>query len=347
MSSEPDRDHSPDRDQSIDQLLRMSLRGRTQLPANHPCLDAETLAAWVDRTLTGDVLATAEQHLSMCAACQAAVATIVRITPEAPQPEKHWARGWRLEWLVPLTAAATAVALWFALPETGPRPPAEPLTDTPSATMSAPATTRPQVNTEAVEAGTRAKREAQGPGAPVPQTRERLEARQDAGPETPPGAQAAAAPSQNSAELRRGSPAEADSRAAVQAPATLAERVGIAGAAATADVASPATGERWRPGPGGALSYSADGGARWEPLATGTTSDLLAGNAPRAGVCWVVGRDGVVLLVMGGRIQRRPFPELIDLAAVTAQDSRRATVTASDGRRFRSDDGGASWQIEP
>jgi photosystem II stability/assembly factor-like uncharacterized protein len=62
-------------------------------------------------------------------------------------------------------------------------------------------------------------------------------------------------------------------------------------------------------------------------------------------VCWLVGSAGTVLLATDGeRWEPRPFPERIDLVAVEARDALHATVTARDGRRFVTDDGGATWR---
>jgi photosystem II stability/assembly factor-like uncharacterized protein len=59
----------------------------------------------------------------------------------------------------------------------------------------------------------------------------------------------------------------------------------------------------------------------------------------------VVGRSGTVLLTTDGRQWRRiVFPIATDLAAVQAVDARAATVTAADGRRFRTVDGGVTWE---
>jgi photosystem II stability/assembly factor-like uncharacterized protein len=61
-------------------------------------------------------------------------------------------------------------------------------------------------------------------------------------------------------------------------------------------------------------------------------------------VCWLVGRAGTVLLSTDGRSwQRLAFPEAVNLVSVTATDTKTATVTASDGRRFSTTDGGVTW----
>ena len=51
----------------------------------------------------------------------------------------------------------------------------------------------------------------------------------------------------------------------------------------------------------------------------------------------------MLLSVDGTTWQLRPFPEKIDLVAVQATDAKTATVTTSDGRRFSTTDGGATW----
>jgi photosystem II stability/assembly factor-like uncharacterized protein len=110
-------------------------------------------------------------------------------------------------------------------------------------------------------------------------------------------------------------------------------------------VASPGTAFRWRIGPAGAVEYSTDSGITWESRPTGVDADLLAGASPSGTVCWVVGRAGTVLLTTDGRQWRRvAFPAAMDLTAVQATDARTATVTASDGRRFRTADGGGTWE---
>jgi photosystem II stability/assembly factor-like uncharacterized protein len=101
---------------------------------------------------------------------------------------------------------------------------------------------------------------------------------------------------------------------------------------------------RWRIGRGGLIQRSADRGATWEVLPTGVVADLLAGISSSPSVCWVVGRAGTVLRAIDGRrFDRVPFPEIVDLAAVRASDARTAVVTTTDGREFRTADGGATW----
>lgn len=80
--------------------------------------------------------------------------------------------------------------------------------------------------------------------------------------------------------------------------------------------------------------------------ACGVTADLTAGHALSPSVCWIVGKAGIVLLTTDGEAWvSRPLPEPVDLTAVEAVDTLTATVTAADGRRFVTTDGGITWRV--
>jgi hypothetical protein len=101
----------------------------------------------------------------------------------------------------------------------------------------------------------------------------------------------------------------------------------------------------WRMTPGGVIARSTDG-AHWRPLNSGTTNDLVAGAAPSAEICWVVGRGGTVLRTTDGeQWQAIASPTDADLVSVVASDELSATVLASDGRQFTTHDGGLSWRL--
>lgn len=121
-------------------------------------------------------------------------------------------------------------------------------------------------------------------------------------------------------------------------------QVGQTRAPATLDVASPDGRERWRVR-GAIVEHTQDDGRSWEirSLAGGATA--LAGASPARGVCWLVGPAGTVLLTTdGSRWTRVSAPAVIDLVLVEARDARTATVTARDGRRFTTSDGGVTWR---
>ncbi|HKF68917.1 MAG TPA: zf-HC2 domain-containing protein, partial [Vicinamibacterales bacterium] len=55
-------------------------------PASSTCLDADTLAAWFDGTLSKSERKMAESHLSTCARCQAVLAATARTSVPPPAP---------------------------------------------------------------------------------------------------------------------------------------------------------------------------------------------------------------------------------------------------------------------
>ena len=78
----------------------------------------------------------------------------------------------------------------------------------------------------------------------------------------------------------------------------------------------------------------------------GIAAELTAGVAPATTVCWLVGRNGAVLLTTDGQTWRRlPFPEITDLSAVRTVDAggHVASVSTTDGRTFVTTDAGATW----
>ena len=80
------------------------------------CPDAETLAAWADGGLTTQAAAAVDLHASNCSRCMAVLAAIERSAPPALAPHA-WTPARLFRWLVPLTAAATAIAIWVAVPD--------------------------------------------------------------------------------------------------------------------------------------------------------------------------------------------------------------------------------------
>ena len=102
------------RNQSVERLLRQSFKA-PQHGTTDSCLDAETIAAWMDGGLSGAALEIAQSHVADCARCRAVVGEVVRaeaaVLPATVPIRRRWPA-----WLVPLTAAAAAVAIWVAVP---------------------------------------------------------------------------------------------------------------------------------------------------------------------------------------------------------------------------------------
>ncbi len=104
-----------DQDKWLHRLLRQRSATQQAVAPTSACLDADLLAAWADGALDAKAQAAAEVHVAACPRCLALLAAIERTAPVVaaePHPRRLW-----LRWLVPLTAAATAVAIWIAIPQ--------------------------------------------------------------------------------------------------------------------------------------------------------------------------------------------------------------------------------------
>jgi hypothetical protein len=340
-----------ERDQSVERLLRQSLEMPQRAGVTDSCLDAETLAAWIDGRLSGAALEAAQLHVADCTRCQHVVGTLARIHSTGPQAEPvHASRRW-LAWLVPLTAAAAAVALWVALPGN----PGGPGGDI----KTAPVAQAPQDKIAELRTPEGAPPETRPQASPAIQTPLRPE-RKDARQEPAVAGTATKTKEVASNDAAKNEVASAAPPAAPAAPAAVAaapppqpaERVGRLAQSTARDVqvapteiVSPDPNVRWRI-VGSAVQHSSNGGSTWEAASTGMAAELTAGAAPSASVCWLVGRVGVVLRTTDGRTWRRvPFPEMTDLSAVRATDAggNLASVSTADGRTFSTTDGGVTW----
>jgi hypothetical protein len=314
-------DSSRKRDESIERLLRQSLKAPQRADATDGCLDGETLAAMMEGGLSEPALNAAQSHVADCARCQSLVGAMARIDTVAPAETKH-ARGW-LRWAVPLTAAAAGVAIWVAVPRRDLVPLPQPMeVQRQAADQSQPAPAPPASPSAPAD---RIQSSAKENIAKQPPQRADTFAKQESA--AAPADAAAAPPSSNAlgtARLRAG----------------LAEAI-------TIEVISPDPMIRWRIS-GSTVQRSIDGGAQWEIQPTGAATELTAGSAPLPSVAWIVGRGGTVILSVDGRSWRRvPFPEMTDLSAVRARDARSASVTTADGRTFSTTDAGSTWVPRP
>jgi hypothetical protein len=349
-----------ERDQSLERLLRQSLRTPRHAGVTDSCLDAETLAAWTDRSLSGAALEAVQLHVADCPRCQDLVGTLARVSSTVPEPAPvPSSRRW-LAWLVPLIAAAAAVALWVALPNRNALVSQAPLIQDKGAEVKARESGRSLEDDHSP-----APQVTQRPQTPAPATPSRQDSTIAVGAVTKEvgsdntkdeiaGNSAGAGRLEEAEILKKAapSPSAAPASAAAAAPSPLSERVvGLARSAArVADLApteivSPDASVRWRFA-GSVVQHSANGGSTWEAVSTGVTSELAAGAAPSTTVCWLVGRGGVVLLTTDGRTWRRvTFPEMTDLSAVRATDAgaRVVSVSTVDGRTFVTTDGGITW----
>ena len=111
-------------------------------------------------------------------------------------------------------------------------------------------------------------------------------------------------------------------------------------------ISSPDPEVRWRVGVAGSIEHSKDGGKTWSGQIADVSSNLLAGSAPTTKICWIVGRVGEVLRTTDGEHWEKVTPPAaVDLVGIEARDAKHATVTAADGRKFWTEDGGKTWRV--
>jgi hypothetical protein len=371
------------KDDAIDRLLRRTEGARDHARTADACLDAETLAALTDGALTADERMAAEAHAADCDRCLAVLAAIATTTPLPSVPQtSSW---FSLRWLVPLTTAAVAITVWVIVQEPGHRGntgETQVVTQADRATEETQKkhgeTDRPRLlRDRELEAESRKPREAK-PATEETRRKHSLPSERDARPreqealaknETAPGTRSGNAAeatqlrgledkaSPRLDELRRLPGRVAEKPAAPAAPAAAPaarSRKEIAGEPqalmaqrAPAVITSPDPSVRWRL-LGTTVERSDDGGRTWTLQPTNTAVELRAGSAPAADVCWIVGRSGLVLLSTDGRTWRLlDFPDkTADLVSITAVDGATATVTAADGRTYRTADAGRTWTLQ-
>ena len=344
-------------DTAMDPLLRRTTRVRVDARPQGECLDAETLAAWTDGSLTAVERAAAEIHAADCDRCLAVLAAIAKTTPP---PSAIQRPSWlSFRWLVPLTTAAVAISVWVLVPGApGVPPAATPVA--PEVEAVTPAEPAAQSKADTTAAG-RADAPEQKMSRSPSRTGEQARLRQSdtsAKKEREPAANKIAETVQPPVPLAEARPVSPPAPAAAPAPpppaATRAEARGQRAdslsrlaAAVPGVVLSPDPNVRWRIA-GRSVERSTDGGRTWRAQPTGMAVDLLAGASPTANVCWIVGRNGVVLLSTDGETWRPlPSPDTTaDLVGVTARDSATATVTAADGRKHTTTDAGRTWTLQ-
>jgi hypothetical protein len=118
---------------------------------------------------------------------------------------------------------------------------------------------------------------------------------------------------------------------------------------------APSGSTLWRAGKGGIIERSTGAGKTWVSQASPFQEDWLAGAAVSDTVCWLVGRNGAIARTVDGVHWGRISPpvqaagtdaKLPDWIAITTRDAQTATITASDGRKFATADGGKTWQLQ-
>jgi photosystem II stability/assembly factor-like uncharacterized protein len=78
---------------------------------------------------------------------------------------------------------------------------------------------------------------------------------------------------------------------------------------------------------------------------SGVTTDLVAGSATSATVCWIVGRSGTIIRTTDGEHwELITAPSADNLTGVSASSARDAKITTAGGQSFATSDGGVTWR---
>jgi photosystem II stability/assembly factor-like uncharacterized protein len=116
---------------------------------------------------------------------------------------------------------------------------------------------------------------------------------------------------------------------------------------------APSGSALWRAGKGGIIERSTDAGKTWAAQASPSQEDWLAGAAVSDTVCWLAGRNGAIARTVDGERWQRVAPpaqaastagKSADWTGITTRDAQSAVITATDGRKFATADGGKTWQ---
>jgi len=276
---------------------------------NH--VQAEALAAWAEGRLAVAEAATVEAHLAGCTLCQETLAVFARAEPQDVEsgfsrisPERSGFSWFRWRWAVPVAAAATAAAIWVAVPDNTSqddfeRTVAPALEQRPSAPSGPASADAPPAEQEAKPQSSRGDQAISG----FEDRADKQEKR--AASANAPEQDLKAEPSQAAPPAAARAPeAPAASAAPDQARLRTETLSGLQRQAAMPEVVSPDPLIRWRIVPPGRLERSTDGGKTWALVA---------------------------------------LPQPVDVIAVRAPTATSAIATAADGREFRTNDLGKSW----
>jgi photosystem II stability/assembly factor-like uncharacterized protein len=109
----------------------------------------------------------------------------------------------------------------------------------------------------------------------------------------------------------------------------------------------------WRIGIAGVIERSSDAGKTWTPQISPSKENWLSGAAVSDTVCWVAGSNGAIARTTDGEHWESIAPpaqaamksgKLPDWIGITSRDAQSATITANDGTKFVTPDGGKTWQ---
>jgi len=325
-----------------DSWLGTTLR-QTPATVSDACLDAETLAAWADGGLSVKAAAAVERHASSCARCTAVLAAMERSAPAASSTHA-WTPARVFRWLAPLAAAATAVAIWIAVPDRRVAP-VEP-SPSPDLTIREPGTPNPELGTRNRE-----------PGTPnlEPGTQNLEPGTQNLEPGTPnaePGTrnlepQSRVQPAPSARVEKPAAEEQMSMRDELRRENATAQTLGAAAdsaAKATSPEAAPPAAPAAPPpaaAPTDALAETFGATARRSTLSKATTESVSPSNPQ---IRWrIVASAAIERSSDGGKTWTKTNAPASSLITIRAVDGDRAVATTSNRVEFYTTNGGRSW----
>jgi len=280
--------------------------------------------------LNAQSAAEVELHASTCSRCTAVLGALGLTAPVVPAHDA-WTLSRVFRWLAPLTAAATAIAIWVLVP------------NRPMTPVSSPAMQDYQLKSAPMESSAEApkvteetpKYDMASPNAELENQQRRNQEPQNQELRSPEPRNEASRnherPNEGSGNRNRNSnPEAAQEQFARAAPKTLG---------ATAGAAAP---EAPPPPAAASARAAASADALAETVTMQTDTESSARLDPR--IRWrIVVPAAVERSSDGGKTWLRTTLPVATAAAIRAVDANRAVVTSSDGAVFYTTDGGASW----
>ena len=366
----------------LDPILRHAMRAQPG-PATPECADAESLAAYSDRSLAATERERLETHFADCMRCQLMLADIARAEESArvssAASEIPWYRRWRIA--IPALAAVAAVLVFIAIRrpaneepqrdqlvamakneaphaefvEPAPAPPAQAAAPAPAPAAAASVLAMNEARNAI------AKRELQGMyrAAPAPAAAPAVPA---AAPESPPAA-LASAPAASASNVIAMNEAKTESAARGEAMSTYSSQAlhreaqapgvrafsALAPGAAAPNASASAYGSAFAPraaAVGAGSGAVAGGGAALSLNETASSAPMLATvSAPGGSVTWIAGKDGAVQRRdADGATRMQHSGVSTDLIAGSAPSATVCWIVGRSGTIIRTTDG-EHWEL--
>jgi hypothetical protein len=351
----------------LDAILRRAMRAQPG-PATPECADAESLAAYSERSLPASERERLEVHFADCVRCQVMLADIVRADESArgtsAASEVPWYRRWRIA--IPALATVAAVLIFIAIRRpANEQPPHDQLVamakneaprsavlaqaptlapSVPEVAPTSPAVASSELAMNDARQQTRERRETQAMNRPVPAPAPAVaQAVPAVAPESPPAAPASgsAASASNEIAMNEAKAASAPRAEAMGADSsqTLHRQATSPGAASMSAPAGAAAPHVRAPGlfslaERGSFTAGSVGGA------TAGAEALVTFVSPDRSVTWIVGRNGMVQRRdTDGAMHIQHSGVSTDLIAGSAPSAAVCWVVGRSGTIIRTTDG--------